>query len=422
MMLTNKKSIRGLWLCRAMPFPLDTGDRIYTAQLLRSLAEAGAELTVAGFASQPADAVPGDWPVRWITVAGQPRGVARSLLSSLPLVGAAHATPAYRARVEKLAGEDWDFVVFDQYGMSWAMAPFLRRRAGAAGPVLVHVAHDHEASVYASLVRGFRGSVLKRAALWQNWLKTGRAERYIARNVKLVTAITPEDAVRFAADAPDTASVVLTPGFSGAVSTRDRIDAGVPRNVVMVGNYRWVAKSENLRQFVAAADAAFHAAGITLHVIGSMSEALADELRKSTKATVLHGFVEDIAPHFANARIAIVPEEIGGGFKLKFLDYIFGRVAVASLTHATAGLPDEIRNAMICRQDLAGLVQGIVENIDDTEALTRMQEAALAAAQARYRWEDRGRELLEAIQRRVVRPAPAPAQALAPAARVEAAS
>jgi glycosyltransferase involved in cell wall biosynthesis len=192
---------------------------------------------------------------------------------------------------------------------------------------------------------------------------------------------------------------VLTPGYDGAVSARTCIDASVPRRVVMVGNYHWVAKSENLRQFVAAADAVFHANGIVLDVVGAMPTALAQELRATAQATVLHGFVDDIAPVFANARIAVVPEEIGGGFKLKFLDYIFGRVPVASLSHATAGLPDEVRRAMVCADDVPALVNAIVAHIDDTDGLSARQDAALQAAQARYRWADRGRDLLAAIQR-----------------------
>jgi glycosyltransferase involved in cell wall biosynthesis len=391
--------MRGLWITRALPFPLDTGDRIYSARLIRAVADAGADLTVVGFAPTPVNAVPTDWPVRWQLADGEPLGTARALLNTMPLVAAAHATPSYRSLVHKLAQESWDFVVFDQYGTGWAMPEFQGHKINGKAPVLVHVAHDHEASVYLSLVRGFKGSFFKRVGLWQNWLKTRALERHIARTVDLVTAITNEDAKLFANDAPRTGSVVLTPGYIGAVSQRSRIGPEVPRNVIMVGNYKWVAKSENLRQFVAAADTAFHAAGITLHVVGSMAESLATELRQSTLATVLHGFVEDVAPHFANARIAVVPEEIGGGFKLKFLDYFFGRVAVASLTHATAGLPGEIRDSMICSSDIPSLVADIVANIDDTEKLSRLQTAALAAAQSRYRWEDRGRDLLVAIQR-----------------------
>ncbi|RCW76041.1 glycosyltransferase [Pseudorhodoferax soli] len=390
--------MKALWIARAQPFPLDTGDRIYTARLLRAVAQAGADITFAGFPCEPPAVVPADWPVRWRLVPGTPRGTARSLLSTMPLVAASHATPAYRQLVEELAQETWDFVVFDQYGLGWAMAPFLKARAGRAAPVLVHVAHDHEASVYTSLVRGFKGSVFKHAGLWQNLIKTRAIERHIARTVDLVTAITLEDAEKFHADAPDTATVVLTPGYDGVVSTRERMPADTPRNVIMVGNYHWVAKSENLRQFVAAADALFHQNGITLHVIGGIPDDLAAELRRSSRATVIHGFVDEIASHFAQARLAIVPEAIGGGFKLKFLDYIFNRVAVATLAYAAAGLPQDIRASMLQSDNLAGLARAIVEAIGDHERLNGMQQRAFVAAQSRYRWPDRGNDLLAAVR------------------------
>src|SRR5262249_34827114 len=131
-----------------------------------------------------------------------------------------------------------------------------------------------------------------------------------------------EDSQRFHTDAPQTRRLVLKPGYAGTSSSRPRIGADVPRNVVMVGSYHWIAKQENLRRFVAAAAGIFLKHEITLHIIGSMPPALARELGVHSNV-VLHGFVDDIQPHFANARIAVVPEEIGGGFKLKLLDYIF---------------------------------------------------------------------------------------------------
>ena len=387
--------LKGLWIAREIPFPLDSGDRIYTARLLRSLAEAGARITFTGFANGFATA-DRDWPVNWMPVKGARRGKLQALCSTMPLVAATHATAQYRKLIEELARQPWDFVVIDQYGMGWAL-PIFHRRAVHSRPVLVHVAHDHEASVYASLVRGFRGSPLKRLALRLNWLKTSAFEQRIARSVDLITAITDEDAVRFGVDAPQIRCIVLKPGYAGTAASRSGIGSEVPRNVVMVGSYQWVAKQENLRRFVAAADNVFFQHGITLHVIGAMPQALAAELRSTSRAVVLHGFVDDIRPHFANARLAAVPEEIGGGFKLKFLDYIFGRVAVATLDHAAAGLPDAIRGAMICRDDIDSLVQAIATAIEDTAALSAMQNAAFAAAQELFRWSDRGRDLLTAI-------------------------
>jgi len=223
-------------------------------------------------------------------------------------------------------------------------------------------------------------------------------ERRIARSVDLLTAITPQDAELFGRDANGTAIVVMTPGYAGRAAPPRADIASAPRNVLMVGNYRWVAKAENLRKFVAAADAAFHAHDITLHVVGSMPDGLAEELRRHARATVLHGFVEDLEPLMASARIAAVPEEIGGGFKLKFLDFAFGRVPVATLDGVTAGLPTELRDALVCRPTLKALVQAIVEVIDDDVRLNAMRDVAFEAAQRRFDWTDRGRELMSAVK------------------------
>lgn len=390
--------LRGLWLARELPFPLDSGDKIYSARLAKSLADAGALLMVAGLEPLGKPAIPADWPIRWYPIFGGRNSTLRSLLSPMPLVAAVHATDGYRLEVQALAKQKWDFVVLDQYGTGWAIEPFLARRRTGRGPVLIHIAHDHEASVCGMLYREFQGSPLRRLGLWQNWLKARAFEKSLASRVDIVTAITEEDAALFAADAPKARTVVLKPGYDGVAAQRAPITADTPRRVVMVGSFHWTAKQENLRRFVAVADAWFASVGIELHVVGSMPPEFAAELAQSTRATHLHGFVDDINPLFDSARIAVVPEMIGGGFKLKFLDYLFGRMPVATLSHAAAGLPDEVRGAMLCRDDLEGLVAGICELMDDLGRLNDMREVALAKAESLFRWEDRGTALLAAVQ------------------------
>jgi hypothetical protein len=45
--------------------------------------------------------------------------------------------------------------------------------------------------------------------------------------------------------------------------------------------------------------------------------------------------------------MAVIAEPIGGGFKLKLLEYIFNRVPVASLAVCTHGLPEHLRAHML---------------------------------------------------------------------------
>lgn len=388
-----------LWISRDQPFPLDAGDKIYSANLAAALATAGVAVSFLGFAAA-AGQTPAASPVRWLPVAGAKRSQGRALFSGLPIAAAIHDTAAYRRTLDAQLQESWDAIVFDSYGSGWALKRYLATRRPADQPVLVHVSHNQEGALWRDMVRNSQAGPLIKLALWQNWLKVRALERFVLRHVDLTTAISDEDATVFAALAPERSTVVLTPGFSGVWQPERVIGADCPKRVVLIGSFRWVVKQENLRQFLSLADAAFHRHGIVFDVIGDVPEALRAELEPGLKATVFHGFVDDVAPYFARARLAVVPEVIGGGFKLKFLDYIFGRLPVATIAAAAAGLPPAIRANLLCRSDLAELVATIVARIDRLDALNAMQQGAIASAGQLYQWRDRGSALRDAISAR----------------------
>jgi len=164
-----------------------------------------------------------------------------------------------------------------------------------------------------------------------------------------------------------------------------------------MGSFQWVVKQENLARFVEVADPLFYEHKIGLDIVGDVPQALLSTLRARCRATCFHGFVTDAAPYFARARIAVVPESIGGGFKLKFLDYIFGRVPVATVSQAAAGLPEELQRTMLSNDNLAGLIGDIVSHIDRLDELNRRQERAFALGKAQFKWSDRGERFRQAI-------------------------
>ncbi len=392
--------MRCLWLARSLPFPQDSGDRIYSAQLARSLAQAGAEVDFIGHrGTGPSAEAPHRWPVRWHAVDGGCRPNWRALASAQPLNGAIHDTAVYRARLAEMLTWRWDAVVIDSYGMGWALDQVRRiTQQRARAPVLVHVSHNHEAALWRGMAREFRGSPLRKLALWQNALKVERIERRLVSEADLLSCITPEDARELAAQVERAApTLVLTPGYSGAEAPAHPITAATPRRVVLMGSFRWVVKQENLKALAQHADAAFRENGIVLDVIGDVPAELREQLARFS-SVVVHGFVDDVAPFFRNARMALVPEVIGGGFKLKFLDYVFGRMPVVTLNDAAAGVPAAVRDAMLGCGDLGELVQTVVNRIDDLPTLARMQHDALVAARTAFDWSDRGRALLRAVR------------------------
>lgn len=402
--------LKCLWVSRDLPFPQDAGDRIYSANMVQAFADAGAQVRFLCYGkitqktwSPWLRGSVGSNLIETRVLSARKRSSSSALFSHLPIAAAIHATNDYRTLLTRELGDAWDVIVLDSYGSGWALETCLAacetaRLAGQPAPTLVYLSHNHEESIWRSMSEQSRANPIKRIALWQNYWKVRALERRVVDAVDLVTAITAEDARTYSQQAPDRATVVLTPGYSGWVAPPRKITPNTPRNVVLVGSFRWVVKQENLRRFLELSDARFADHDITFNVIGDVPEALLNELRPSLKATRFLGFVDDIGAHFAAARIAVVPELIGGGFKLKYLDYLFGRVPIATISEAAAGLAPEIRDEMFCRPDLPRLVDAIIDNIDHVDQLNVMQEQAFVAARTLFDWSDRGHALRQALE------------------------
>ncbi len=333
--------------------------------LANSLAESGAFVRFIGFGDTRA--VPGGCAgIEWLAVPGSKRGKAFAACSSLPVAAAIDATNAYRLLLDTQLRERWDAVVLDGYGTGWALGRCVSYRDGSRAhrPVLVHVSHNHEELLWCALAREARGSTVTRYTLRRNASKVSALERRIVRNADLVTTITDEDRQTLGTDLDQDRMLTLTPGYVGWVADGRLISAATPRRVIIMGSFQWVVKQENLARFVEIADPIFQQHGIALDVVGDVPRELLRRLQARCRSTCFHGFVADVAPLLARARIGVVPESIGGGFKLKFLDYIFGRVPVATVSQAAAGLPEELRCTMLSNSSLEGVVEDIVSHID----------------------------------------------------------
>lgn len=392
-----RASLECLWIARYLPYPLDAGAKVYSARLAASLAAAGAHVRFLGYGDQDA-AQRADAAVDWKAVPGSRLHPVFASLSRLPVAAAIDATGDYRRLLQHELRQRWDAIVFDGYGTGWALPHCRARRESSGRPVLVHVSHNHETKLWADMAAAADAPPLKRMVLRHNARRIRALEHKLLAAADLVTAITDEDRLIFAAGRAGRLTVTLNPGFTGSVARARTISAATPRRVLLMGSFTWVVKQENLIRFLAASDALLHDAGITLDVIGDVPADLLARLTPRCRATRFHGFVMDAAPFLREARLAVVPEMIGGGFKLKFLDYFFGRVPVATIRSAAAGLPAALRAATLQSDDLEALARTVVAHIDDYELLNHMQNRAFEQGCRTFDWGDRGRVLKARIE------------------------
>jgi glycosyltransferase involved in cell wall biosynthesis len=399
----GSRGLRCLWLAREVPLPLRSGDRIYTARLAQALAATGASVTFVGLATSAASSLVFaealDSRIEWNIVEGRQNPTARALTSPLPLVAARFGTRDYARHLKTTIRErDFDAVILDHYAMVWAINYIQESKRNGARPIIVYIAHNFETGVSADIARYFRGNLFRKAALHQNAWKIANAERSLARTADIIVTLTNDDANSLAPLAPLSTKLVLPPGYDGPRAANRHILHGTPRRVVIVGNYRWTPKQMNLSTFLEAADPILQRAGVGLDVVGEGPDSFRKAWEAKVKATQFHGFVDDLPDFLAARRMGLVIEETGGGFKLKTLDYVFNRVAVAAITGSMAGLPLAAGLHYLSFSSMRELAQGVAATFDDIERLNSLQQAAYEKCDTAFDWRDRGRTLSDALR------------------------
>jgi glycosyltransferase involved in cell wall biosynthesis len=387
-----------LWITLADPEPATNGQLIYSEGLIRAAREAGAALTVLGLARTEKPDLPADQPGLTWRLASETRWPAwRRALRTMPdVVQRGISRRMDRALAAAFAERAWDAVVFDSICGAWALPAVLNYQAKRNPSVrLIYLSHNHEITVgrrIASIARGPR-------RLYREWdaLRLLRLERRLMARCDLVTSNTPDDTRTFTAEAAPTPVILLPPGYGGHRVPERTIDASVPRRAIIVGSFDWPPKRISLERFLAVAVPVLAAAGIELQLVGETEPAYLASLRHRFPDVRFDGRVDDVRPYLASARLALVPDELGG-FKLKGLDYVFNRMPVLAMRVALPGMPLEDGVSVGLFDSHRDLAAGVVALIDDFATLNRRQREAYDACAMRFDWPRIGRHLVDTIR------------------------
>ncbi len=388
--------MRCLWLTLVDPEPRHNGQLLYSGGLIEGAAAAGIEIHVLGLAREGQDRPFGarQGNVTWWLAPGGFRPRWRSLLSPLPHMASRVHNHRLREILLERLDEEWGAIVFDGISAGWALDLVQRRLGGGRRrrPRLIYVSHNHEVSLRDEVARSHPLAPMRLVLRSDTW-KVARLERRMIGAMDAMTAITEEDRALYAREWPGMPIEIVPPGYDGPALEERTIENDLPRRAVVVGSFDWIAKQLNLEEFVAIADPLFAAAGAELQVVGNGDRRFLDRLRATSLATEFTGRVEDVTPYMRQARIAIVPERHGGGFKLKVLDYVFGRMPILALDGSVAGTPLQAGQGILYFRDHLALARGALRIIDDCDRLNALQRQAYEQCRENFRWADRGRRL-----------------------------
>jgi polysaccharide biosynthesis protein PslH len=388
-----------LWLTLADPDPATNGQLIYSKGLIEAARDAGATLRVIGLARRENPRTVCDLlGIDWRLADEQVQSTWRRQLSPVPIVAHRGNAPNLKRLLDQaLAERSWDAIVIDSLSSGWAVNAVMRhRRQTLRPPRLVYLSHNHEVTVARRIVKAARG--LRRITKAIDYLKVRRLERRLVAAADLVTANTPDDCRRFAADAKGRSVVFLPPGYAGPRLQARTINDDVPRRAILVSSLDWPPKRAAVEAFLADATAMLAREAIGLQVVGEAEPAYLEGLRRRFPSVDFVGRVDDVQPYMRQARLALVPDLLGG-FKLKGLDYVFNRLPILAMRVALPGMPLEDGTNIGLYDTHAALADGVVELIDDFPRLNAWQAAAYDACADRFDWLRIGHHLVQHMRK-----------------------
>lgn len=376
--------------------PAYSGEIIYNVGLINALeSDPNVSLTVFCGEPLPESSPPPSGPATWHFGDAPSRASdLRALVSKDPRTGHRCHSGNDLRRIETLIKEQaFDYVLISEANTGRGLDRF--RAVAPDTTRFVYVAHNVDTRVRVEAAREMRNPFLRPLALLDG-KKGVRLEQRVLRNSDCMTAISPEDLADFERLAPDLPKMVLRPAYNGPRRAERTIDAAATRCAVLVGSFEWYVKQINLFELVEA-HAAARATGsvdFDLRIAGRMSAKLAADLTQQYPHLDLRPSFDRLEDVLHDARMAVVLERLGSGFKLKILDYIFARVPIVAYVHAMAGSdlrPDADFLTVETIQDAMQRIQGM---IDDFAVLNQLQKSAFDQASDLFDWDARRDSLL----------------------------
>ncbi|MBX9622307.1 MAG: glycosyltransferase family 4 protein [Gemmataceae bacterium] len=393
------RPLRVAVLDEELPFPLTSGKRIRTYNLLARLADRHRVTILCHKNPDPAEAADAGAAFRRLGIEtvmvdrAVPRKsgpgfyarLAGNLLSPLPYSVATHTSPALVQAVRDHAARKR----VDLWHCEWTPYAQVLRDAlgdGLATAKWAVMAHNVEAVIWRRTADAEPNPV-KRWYVRKQWEKFDRFERWAYAAATTPIAVSPDDARVMRAEF-GVGRVAVVPNGVDTRFFRPQTDVDRdPARVLFLGSLDWRPNLDAVRLLL---DDIFpkvkqHAPAATLALVGRHPPAWLRQRAALTPGVELFADVPDVRPFLATCGMLAVPLRIAGGSRLKILEALAAGAPVVSTTVGAEGL-SLVPGRDYVRADGPALADAILDGIRRPHELAETADAGRRAVLVGYDW------------------------------------
>lgn len=387
-----------LMVTRQYPWPADAGDLLYTKDLIEGLARReDLELTVYYGTSQENVVQDSSLKVNNVMSDVKKTGAIWSVFSKYPKAIYTSLSGCDVDNIAKiLKTEKYDFLLLNETSTSRVIYELPRLLEGCEYPQVVYISHNVDYILRPHAAKE-ESSLIKRILMMYDAYKYKKSEMYMIEQCDLMTAISDMDRLQYQSDFPSKLILELPPGYTGESISERSITSAVPKLIVLVGSFLWHVKKKNLLEILDRFSS-IHNSGVKLRIAGRMDQELYEYCIKEYPTVEYVPNFTDLSDVLCDARMALVLERIGGGFKLKTLDYVFHRVPIVAYEQAISGSGFTVDDCYIV-DSLDAAYETVINNIDLLDILNMKQNKAYEKAISSFSWDDRCEVLMNFFER-----------------------
>ncbi len=390
------------------PFPLNTGKRLRTYNLIRVLALEN-EVSYLAYSEPDTDAVSfmkknNITPVCVPPVDRTQQGLKfywrlfTNLFSPYPYIVTSHFSQHFQKQLNTLLQQDkYDIVLCE-----WTPYAIFIKDISHAKKIVV--AHNIETSIWRRYEQNEKNPI-RRFYISIQRAKVDRFEQSAFKWADGATAVSQNEADIISGWGVPYPVAVVDNGVDLTYFCSSSNEPTKSNSLVFTGSMDWRPNQDAMLYFTEQILPLVQkeVPDISITMVGRKPPREIEELAKDSHITVT-GTVDDVRPYIAEASVYIVPLRIGGGSRLKILEAMAMGKAVISTSIGAEGLRVTDGEHLLIRDGEQAFTEGIISLLHNTDMRNRLGQAGRQLVEREYGWESIGQRLnkyLNTIARKV---------------------